>query len=145
MDQFFNLVSNRLLIVLGSCDDLSNPPPPAIQTTVLIFMCSNWHATSSCAFSFHSFGPSSNVLPFPGELAKTGSRGTFLSDHLKASPLPPAPSAVAGLLVAGLAAWQYSDPLAGLLACWLVGFCVLAFVLPVLSIGVFAGSWVSGC
>ena len=36
-------------------------------------------------------------------------------DYLKASPLPPAPLAVAGFMVAGLAAWQYSDRLAGLL------------------------------
>ena len=38
-----------------------------------------------------------------------------LLDYLKASPLPPAPLAVAGVMVAGLAAWQYSDRLAGLL------------------------------
>ena len=37
--------------------------------------------------------------------------------YLKASPLPPAPLAVAGFMVAGLAAWQYSDRLAGLLEC----------------------------
>ena len=36
-------------------------------------------------------------------------------EDLKASPLPPAPLAVAGFMVAGLAAWQYSDRLAGLL------------------------------
>ena len=35
--------------------------------------------------------------------------------YIKASPLPPAPLAVAGFMVAGLAAWQYSDRLAGLL------------------------------
>ena len=35
--------------------------------------------------------------------------------YLKASPLPPAPLAVAGFMVAGLAAWQYSDRLAGLM------------------------------
>ena len=34
---------------------------------------------------------------------------------LKASPLPLAPLAVAGFMVAGLAVWQYSDRLAGLL------------------------------
>ena len=39
----------------------------------------------------------------------------FVSLYLKASPLPPAPLAVAGFMVAGLAAWQYSDRLAGLL------------------------------
>ena len=59
---------------------------------------------------------------------------------LKASPLPPAPLAVAGFMVAGLVAWQYSDRLAGLL-----GFAVWFFVLLVLSVGVFAGSLVSGC
>ena len=32
-----------------------------------------------------------------------------------------------------------------LLACWLVGFCCLVFVLLVLSVGVFAGSLGSGC
>jgi hypothetical protein len=44
--------------------------------------------------------------------------------YLKASPLPPAPLAVAGFMVAGLAAWQYSDRLAGLLgfAVWVL-FC----------------------
>ena len=44
--------------------------------------------------------------------------------YLKASPLPPAPLVVAGFMVAGLAAWQYSDRLAGLLgfAVWLL-FC----------------------
>ena len=31
--------------------------------------------------------------------------------YLKGSPLPPAPLAVAGFMVAGLAAWQYSDRL----------------------------------
>ena len=46
------------------------------------------------------------------------------SCYLKASPLPPAPWAVAGFMVAGLAAWQYSDRLAGLLgfAVWVL-FC----------------------
>ena len=39
----------------------------------------------------------------------------FFTLYLKASPLPPAPLAVAGFMVAGLAAWQYSDRLAGLL------------------------------
>ena len=39
--------------------------------------------------------------------------------HLKASPLPPASLAIAGFLVAGLVAWQYSDRLG---YCWLVGF-----------------------
>ena len=57
--------------------------------------------------------------------------------YLKASPLPPAPLAVAGFMVAGLVAWHYYDRLAGLLGftvwfcfastlcwsvCWLVGF-----------------------
>ena len=41
----------------------------------------------------------------------TRKRGT----KKKASPLPPAPLAVAGFLVAGLVAWEYSDRLAGLL------------------------------
>ena len=40
---------------------------------------------------------------------------SFVQNYLKASPLPPAPLAVAGFMVAGLAAWQYSDRLAGLL------------------------------
>ena len=35
--------------------------------------------------------------------------------YLKASPLPPAPLAVAGFMVAGLVPWQYYDRLAGLL------------------------------
>ena len=39
--------------------------------------------------------------------------------YLKASPLPPAPLAIAGFLVAGLVVWQYSDRLG---YCWLVGF-----------------------
>ena len=45
-------------------------------------------------------------------------------NYLKASPLPPAPLAVAGFMVAGLAAWQYSDRLAGVLgfAVWF-SFC----------------------
>ena len=44
--------------------------------------------------------------------------------YLKASPLPPAPLAVAGFMVAGLVAWQYSSWLAGLLgfAVWFL-FC----------------------
>ena len=39
--------------------------------------------------------------------------------------MPPAPLAVAGFMVAGVAAWQYSDRPAGLLACWVLlsGFC----------------------
>ena len=61
-------------------------------------------------------------------------RRSFLFSYLKASPLPPAPLAVAGFLVAGLVAWQYSDRCAG-----------LVLVLLVLSFGVFAGSLVSGC
>ena len=60
--------------------------------------------------------------------------------YLKASPLPPAPLAVAGFMVAGLVAWQYSDRLAGLM-----GFAVCFFVLLVPSVGVFAGSLVYGC
>ena len=39
--------------------------------------------------------------------------------YLKASPLPPAPLAVSGFMVAGLVAWQYSDRLG---YCWLVRF-----------------------
>ena len=46
----------------------------------------------------------------------------YFSRYLNASPLPPAPLAVAGFMVAGLAAWQYSDRLAGLLVL-LSGFC----------------------
>ena len=48
----------------------------------------------------------------------------FFIIYLKASPLPPAPLAVAGFMVAGLAAWQYSDRLVGLLgfAVWVL-FC----------------------
>ena len=42
------------------------------------------------------------------------------NDYLKASPLPPAPLAVAFFLVAGLVAWQSFDGLAGLLACWVL-------------------------
>ena len=60
---------------------------------------------------------------------------------LKASPLPPAPLAVAGFMVSGLGDWQYSDRLAGLLACRVL---LSGFVLLVLSVGVFAGSLVSG-
>ena len=63
-----------------------------------------------------------------------------VNQYLKASPLPPAPLAVAGFMVAGLAAWQYSDRLAGLM-----GLAVFFFVLLVPSVGVFAGSLVSGC
>ena len=55
--------------------------------------------------------------------------------NLKASPLPPAPLAVAGFMVAGLMAWQYYDRLAGL----------LDFAVWLLFVGVFAGSLVSGC
>ena len=55
--------------------------------------------------------------------------------YLKASPLPPAPLAVAGFMVAGLVAWQCCDRLAGL----------LDFAVQLLSVGVFAGSLVSGC
>ena len=44
------------------------------------------------------------------------------SFYRKVSPLPPGPSAIAGLLVAGLVAWQYSDRLG---YCWLVGFLLL--------------------
>ena len=40
----------------------------------------------------------------------------------KASPLPPAPLAIAGFLVAGLVVWQYSDRLG---YCWLVGLLLL--------------------
>ena len=61
-------------------------------------------------------------------------------DYLKASPLPPAPLAVAGFLVASLVAWQSSYRLAGLL-----GLAVCSFVLPVLSAGVFVGSLLSVC
>ena len=39
--------------------------------------------------------------------------------YLKASPLPPALLAIAGFLVDGLVAWQYSDRFG---YCWLVGF-----------------------
>ena len=35
--------------------------------------------------------------------------------YMKASPLPPAPLAVAGFMVVGLVAWQYYDRLAVLL------------------------------
>ena len=63
----------------------------------------------------------------------------FLNDvrpiYLKASPLPPAPLAVADLLVAGLVAWQYSDQLAGVLASWI---CLFGFRLLVLFVGAFA-------
>ena len=63
--------------------------------------------------------------------------------YLKASPLPPAPLAVEGFLVARLVAWQYSI-LIGLLACWpLRGFAAWFFVFLALSVGVFAGSLVS--
>ena len=66
----------------------------------------------------------------------------MLSKCLKASPLPPAPLAVACFMVAGLVASHYFDRLAGLL-----GFAVwFLFRYPiVLSVGVFAGSLVSGC
>jgi len=52
------------------------------------------------------------------------STNVVVEKYLKASPLPPAPLAVAGFMVAGLAAWQYSDRLAGLLgfAVWVL-FC----------------------
>ena len=40
-----------------------------------------------------------------------------LFNYLKASPLPLAHLAVAGFLVAGPVAWQYSDRLTGLLGC----------------------------
>ena len=49
--------------------------------------------------------------------------------YLKASPLPPAPLAIAGFLVVGLVVWQYSDRLG---YCWLVGLLLLG--------GCFAGS-----
>ena len=59
--------------------------------------------------------------------------------------MPSVPLAVAAFLVAGLVAWQYSDGLVGLLACW-VSLSVFLFVcfLLVLSVGVFDGSLVSG-
>ena len=60
--------------------------------------------------------------------------------YLKASPLPPAPLAVAGVMVVGLVAWQYSDRLAGLL-----DLAVRFFAVLVSSAGLFAGSLVSGC
>ena len=57
----------------------------------------------------------------------------FEYEYLKASPLPPAPLAVAGFMVAGLVAWQYSDRLAGVLGfavwfsfCW---YCLLECLL----------------
>ena len=59
---------------------------------------------------------------------------------LKASPLPPAPLAVAGVMVVGLVAWQYSDRLAGLL-----DLAVRFFAVLVSSAGLFAGSLASGC
>ena len=40
--------------------------------------------------------------------------------YLKASALPPAPLAVAGSMVVGLVAWQYSDQLVGFLTCWVL-------------------------
>ena len=40
-------------------------------------------------------------------------------EYLKASLSPPAPLTVAGLLVVGLLALQYSDRLDGLLVCWI--------------------------
>ena len=43
------------------------------------------------------------------------SRFHYFKYYLKASPLPPAPLAVAGFMVAGVVAWQYSDRLAGLM------------------------------
>ena len=58
----------------------------------------------------------------------------------KASPMPPAPLAVAGFLVAGLVAWYSSDWLAGLL-----GFGCLVLILLVLSVGMCVGLLVSGC
>ena len=56
-------------------------------------------------------------------------------------------------MVVGLVAWQYSGRLIGLLsfvvlfsiACWLVGFGWLVWILLVVSVGMFAGSLVSGC
>ena len=49
--------------------------------------------------------------------------------YLMASPLPPVPLAVAGFMVVGLVAWQYSDRLAGLLdfAVWFL-FCQYALL-----------------
>ena len=64
----------------------------------------------------------------------------FFKVYLKASPLPPAPLAVAGFMVVGLVAWQYSDRLAGLL-----DLAVRFFAVLVSSAGLFAGSLVSGC
>ena len=64
----------------------------------------------------------------------------FITLYPKVSPLPPAPLAVAGFLVAGLVAWQYSDRLAGLL-----DLAVRFFAVLVSSAGLFAGSLASGC
>ena len=59
--------------------------------------------------------------------------------YLKASPLPPAALAVAGFMVAGLAAWQCSDRLAGLL-----GFAV-CFLFCFASTVCWSVCWFSGC
>ena len=77
-------------------------------------------------------------------IAEISFQRSWNPDDLKASPLPPAPLAVAGFMVAGLVAWQYSNRLVGLLS-FAVWFCWLAQVLLVLSVGGFAGKLVSGC
>ena len=66
------------------------------------------------------------LLQWPVEFIRllvTGLDGhSRIQRYLKASPLPPAPFTIAGLLVAGLEAWQYLDRLG---YCWLVGFLLL--------------------
>ena len=57
--------------------------------------------------------------------------------YLTASPLPTALLAVVGFLAAGLVAWQYSDRLSGLLACWI--FAASFFVLLVVSVAMCVG------
>ena len=45
-------------------------------------------------------------------------QGLYIYKNLKASPLPPAPLAVAGFLIAGVVALEYSNRFGGLMACW---------------------------
>ena len=78
-----------------------------------------WIQRNAQRNQFSEFAP---VRPQPGLFQH------ICLTYLKASPLPPALSAVAGLVVAGLVPWQYYDRLAGLLGFALV---FVSLVLPV--------------
>ena len=133
-------------------------------------MCPNIIKRRNEVYRFH-FSPSTISIPenqgrvsgclmadlastYACQSAASGSGGTHSSGargvgdmcglgRVEAPPLPPAPLASAGFLVAGLVASQYSNRFGCLLAC--VFCCGLVVVLPVLSVAMCTSSFVSEC